>query len=731
MTLRRPLVPLLSLLLLVRCLSPVLQAQEVRSDTGNSITTPAAGLMIARSTKIQPGEYLLPAPGDQPLIRIRGNDLTVDFDGCVLRGSPADADPDTRSGTAILIEGSNITLRNLSAHGYKIAVFAKAIDGLQLEGCDLSYNYRQRLRSTPDAEDLADWLSYHHNDQDEWLRYGAAIYLSDCNGFTVRDCRATGGQNGLLLNRCNRGRVWNNRFHFLSGVGIGLYRSGHNAIMHNSLDWCVRGYSHGVYSRGQDSAGILVYEQSSNNLIAYNSATHSGDGLFLWAGQQTMDSGWGGCNDNLIYGNDFSHAPANGIEMTFSRNFVVHNRIDDCDYGLWGGYSHGSLLLANRFRDNRVAIAIEHGQYNQVLANALIGGEIGVSLWMNDRQDPSWGYPQVRATSSRNYLLAGNWFEGVKTPVQFRRTTASRVANNAFVESGPSEIDGVRLEMQSKLNQVELDQQLATAFAWTPPPVEGAIDATLPKWHPRGRRFIVVDEWGPYDFRSPRLVLCDRNDRGQHDFEILGPPGDWRVVDAGSLQLTPTSGKVPGELRFNLPAGKAIDLHLQLEYTGAEVVSINGVKSPAGTPVRFGLRRFYAPIDWDIRWYRFDEAADPRTAPEAFKQVLTTQPVHQEQAQRLAYAWVGSPGPNAPSDRFATVASGAVEVPRGRYVLSVTSDDGVRVWVDDKLVIDNWTWHSPTTDRAEVELDGKHRLRVEHFELDGFATLKVDLQPKR
>ena len=60
--------------------------------------------------------------------------------------------------------------------------------------------------------------------------------------------------------------------------------------MYNKIIFNVRGYSHGVYNRGQDSAGILVYEQSSNNLFYKNTVTHGGDGFFLWAGQTTMDS---------------------------------------------------------------------------------------------------------------------------------------------------------------------------------------------------------------------------------------------------------------------------------------------------------------------------------------------------------------------------------------------------------------------------------------------------------
>ena len=61
--------------------------------------------------------------------------------------------------------------------------------------------------------------------------------------------------------------------------------------MYNRLIFNVRGYSHGVYNRGQDSAGILVYEQSNNNLFYKNNVTHGGDGFFFWAGQTQWTPG--------------------------------------------------------------------------------------------------------------------------------------------------------------------------------------------------------------------------------------------------------------------------------------------------------------------------------------------------------------------------------------------------------------------------------------------------------
>ena len=167
----------------------------------------------------------------------------------------------------------------------------------------------------------------------------------------IHDNIITGGQCGLMMTNCNDGLVYNNNFSFNSGIGIGMYSSSRNKILHNQLDFNVRGYSDGIFNRGQDSAGLLVFEQCNNNTFAYNSATHSGDGFFLWAGQYTMDTGEGGCNDNIIEHNDFSYAPTNGVEATFSRNYIIGNVIKECDNGIWGGYSYNSNIINNEISE--------------------------------------------------------------------------------------------------------------------------------------------------------------------------------------------------------------------------------------------------------------------------------------------------------------------------------------------------------------------------------------------
>ncbi|MBD1895739.1 PA14 domain-containing protein [Coleofasciculus sp. FACHB-129] len=63
----------------------------------------------------------------------------------------------------------------------------------------------------------------------------------------------------------------------------------------------------------------------------------------------------------------------------------------------------------------------------------------------------------------------------------------------------------------------------------------------------------------------------------------------------------------------------------------------------------------------------------------------------------------------------------------GVYELTSQADDGVRVWVDDKLVIDKRHDQAVTTNKVLVPLDkGYHRIRVEHFENGGAAANKLD-----
>jgi len=479
-------------------------AQAAPRQQELSTTTPTAGMTIVRSVRIPPGRYRLQAPAaDAAAIVVRGENITIDLTGVTLEGGDPFADPDGYQGTGVFIDGGRgVTLRGGAIRGYKVGVRARRSPALHITGLDASYNWKQRLWSGIEKESLIDWMSYHDNEKDEWLRYGAAIYLSECDEAEIDNSRAVQGQNGLMITRSARLKIWNNTFSWLSAIGLGLYRVTDSTIMHNRLDWDVRGYSHGFYYRGQDSAALLMYEQSSGNTVAYNSATHGGDGLFLWAGQSTMDTGKGGANDNLFYANDFSHAVANGIEATFSRNRFVSNRIDDCWHGVWGGYSYDTKFLDNTFAGNDEAIAIEHGQDITIAGNRFSGDQTAIRLWANATQDPNWGYPKTRDTRSRDYVIEGNTFAGHKTALNVMRTTGLDVRGNTYDKVG------VHLQTGTDVTNLAYESSpVSKPSLGLPslPRLPAGIDTRLPSTLARPRSSVAANPQAPSAItRTPR-----------------------------------------------------------------------------------------------------------------------------------------------------------------------------------------------------------------------------------
>jgi len=690
------------------------------------------GMKITKTFKARKATYKLDAQSDdQPVVIIEGNNITVDFNNATLKGSNDKNQPDEFYGTAIIIRNCrNVTIKNLNVRGYKIAILARNVERLKLDNCDLSYNYRQHLNSTQEKEDISDWMSYHHNEKDEWLRYGAAIYMRNCNNPIISRCNVTGGQNALMMMECNDGKIYNNDFSFNSGIGIGMYKCSRNEVMYNRINFNVRGYSHGVYNRGQDSAGILVYEQSNDNVFYKNSVTHSGDGFFLWAGQTTMNTGEGGCNGNVLLENNFSYAPTNGIEVTFSSNRITNNRIYECDHGIWGGYSFNSKFDNNKFRDNRIAIAIEHGQHNEILFNVFSKDKEAIRLWSNKQQSPDWDYPKFRDTRSADYIIIGNSFNNNPTAINLTRTDSINIFNNTYfgfeyrikADSTVDNIDSFSIELPD------------TTLIY--PQVANPIDPFKGSAQLAGRKNILITEWGPYDFRSPIIWNSNPTDSGSiMKFDLIGPKGKWVIKSSRGVQnISASNGEFPVTITAEKKKESRTDILIELEYRGATMTTPFGEMIPSGKPYKFNFRKFFQPINWDVNWFNLDtNFYNPLKTGSLFSPTARYRPVKSEKTEKIDYAWWGGlKTDDGQLKQFIITAEGEAQLAKGKYELSVTWDDAVRIYVDGKLVIDEWNPSKYTFDESpnrkiRLDLDGNHRFRIEHIELGGFATLAFKL----
>jgi len=621
------------------------------------------GMVITQSVRVIPKTYRLTGP---PIV-VRGDNITVDFDGATLEGIDPQADRDQARDTAIVIEGGrNIRIVKANIHGYKIGILARGTRQLTLRNNDLSGNWKPRLFSLVEHESLVDWLSFHHNEKDEWLRFGAAIYLQDVTGGELRGNRAVRGMNGVLLVRSDGLTIRDNTFSFNSGLGIGLYRSSDDTIIHNRLDYNVRGYSHRFYTRGQDSADLLLFEQSSRNVVALNSLTHGGDGIFLWAGQTTMDSGVGGANDNVFYANDVSYATANGVEATFSRNEIIGNRAWGSEYGVWGGYSYETEIIGNDFRGNRTGIAIEHGQDNIIASNRFDRDSTAIRVWADSIEPSDWGYPKHHETRSRNYQVSGNEFIGNHTVLSVRNTT------------GLDTLAPVRRP---------------------PPRLFAGVQRPSSPLAERDRAAIIVDEWGPYDWESPKLWPLDSTRAVPLRLATLGPAGAWSLVShRGVTTLSHTIGRIGDTIAVTPSRDSTGDWDVTLESGG----------------VRFSYSRFEPRIDWSVRFLDSARVESPGAMPRGL--------------ERLDFMWYRPPAAYAflPQSNWSLTATGTVTLSSGTYSLRTISDDAVRVWIDGVLAIDDWTPHESQVDYAPLSA-GKHDLRVEYRQVDGWVELRVDI----
>lgn len=719
------------------------------------------------------------------VLHVKADNLVIQFKpGSVLRGASTNTPWSELTGIGIRLDGhTNVTIEGARVHGFKNGLVASRADDLKILGGDFSDNYRQHLKSTPAAEDGADWMFPHDNDRTLWReQYGGAVCVEHSSRVTVAGLLVRRGQNGIILDHVNDSAIYDNDCSFLSGWGLAMWKSSRNMISRNAFDFCVRGHVEGVYNRGQDSAGILAFEQCNDNVFAENSATHGGDGFFGFAGKEALGERWLdrererlrketgkedvddllkvpaelakqltalGCNRNLFIGNDLSYAPAHGFEMTFSEgNGFVRNRVvENAICGIWGGYSSGTLIAENEFTGNggmaygleRGAINMEHGASNLIVSNRFVNNKAAVHLWWDD----DGGLLRLPGVAGGEQRVTGNVIAGNTFAINAQAPFARLGQNERLIVLQLRDSSKGRNVFSNAWfnNTVELTHPRAVEFAieegcdpaksgTTPSyviPSYTALGTKRPvgaRAHLRGRDQIIMDEWGPWDHESP-LLRPAPSDTGKVAYEVFGvkslqPP---RVL-AGNVRAELASSTRPGASLVTITAPPGVSPY-RIALAGDGFA-----RELSGTMV---------PADWQLTFFPWK--IDPRedlagwrklaNGPDAIRATATALdfpyggggPRDQKLGDAVAKSGLGN-------EHFGMIARTKLQLPAGRWRFKTLSDDGIRVLVDGKPVIENWTWHGPTPDEGifNQASAGEVEIVVEHFEIDGYAMLKVDVE---
>ena len=150
-----------------------------------------------------------------------------------------------------------------------------------------------------------------------------------------------------------------------------------------------------------------------------------------------------------------------------------------------------------------------------------------------------------------------------------------------------------------------------------------------------------------------------------------------------------------------------------LEPGADYVLSLGAIRSPTGTPLRDGSRLRFRLPSGDVGSGLRADFYEGRE----FKDLIVTR-----SDETIDFEWADGeqPDPAVHANNFCIRWTGQV-LPRysDSYTFTTVSDDGIRVWVDGKKLIDDWTDHGPTEDSGTIALEAGRKVGPHHRVLPG------------
>ncbi|MEP7340825.1 MAG: PA14 domain-containing protein [Acidobacteriota bacterium] len=242
---------------------------------------------------------------------------------------------------------------------------------------------------------------------------------------------------------------------------------------------------------------------------------------------------------------------------------------------------------------------------------------------------------------------------------------------------------------------------------------------------------------------NPAMVQDDGDGRLNFDWGLKGPDSNCGIgVDNFSARWTRNVPFAEGIYRFNVTAddGARIFIDGQLKFDRWQDQAITqtfDVPLTGGNhQIRVEYFEHWGSAALKLSWVQhpcFATVPPERWRGEYFNNAnLTGQPVmiRDDGDSFLAFDW-GAKSASAEcgvnADDFSARWSRRLILLAGVYRFTVTGDDGVRLMVNGKRLIDEWRDQAPATFTREVFLPaGNHRIVLEYYDRTGGATAKLE-----
>jgi hypothetical protein len=252
-----------------------------------------------------------------------------------------------------------------------------------------------------------------------------------------------------------------------------------------------------------------------------------------------------------------------------------------------------------------------------------------------------------------------------------------------------------------------------------------------------------VSGWEGRYFDNPDLVGGPAlvRDDAAIDFDWgVGPPVDWMPDDNFAIRWTRTVDFTPGYYIFKLRSDDGLrfwldgellidkwhDMEAQLHYfdtaylEGPHQLLVEYYEHTGRAQVAFWWEPSTA---YGVMPRADDPTLDPWHTEFFANPDLQGDPTFIRIDEALDYDWgTGAPVDSVPPDGFSVRWTQPLYFDASTYRFTVTTDGGVRLWVDDRLLIDAWYPAHGSRSAATWLTAGVHRIRMEYFD-DGGAAL--------
>jgi hypothetical protein len=343
----------------------------------------------------------------------------------------------------------------------------------------------------------------------------------------------------------------------------------------------------------------------------------------------------------------------------------------------------------------------------------------GVHVWWDDDKslrDLPWSRANLSDPDGKRpaAMLSENEFRGDEVALHLRSLDRPvLLARNIFHEAK----ENMRIEGDSTVADDPADFRFIEKSVPQRQEILGTRDMRGQRADLAGRKNIIMTEWGPWDHASPLLQFMEHFDSA----DVYRLRGATVMPTAGQIRVEGNANaRVERDMIAILPRQKdtVTPYHMEVEVAG-HALRASGVLTGG---------------QWRVM--TFPSAVDPRGNAEQWREkgiANARRPPVDKLDLRFGSGGMaealGLAPMEFPRDHFGIIATNTLTFPPGQWRITTTSDDGIRVWMDEKLIIDDWTHHAPKkhTHDFEVTEPREVKFRVEYFELDGHAVLSLGI----